>query len=293
VQGLISLEVEGELRHVAVGSSATLWRGGEQPLGALRAGDRVLVRLESGELGRAWANLTRWRGTAIEKTDGGFVGGMNARPAVDIVTNERTRYEDAFTGDRGTSAGVAIERGIDVIGRDLDGAIEASLIRYESGPAPALKATLPVTPDIQCRLTYNGIASWFVCSGGSGRCGTCSTSRSDQTAWPAFDRCGCCNSSCCDCAKNCLAQWYLPCGYGVEVADVCTGRIKDVFIADCGPCNNQSCASCPVTCSHSCGGCSTRTTPVVDLTKPTFAYFRDPASNGCFPARAVVTVNCT
>ena len=296
-RGRIGVEVENELRQVPLASSASLWRGGEQPLSALRVGDDVLVKLERGEVQRAWANLRRWRGRVIERTSRGFVGGRDGQPTLDIIATDGTAFENAYTGNAGALSAVVGGAGVDVIGRDLGGAIEASLIRYESGSPPSVSAAprvAPVRSEAACTLTYNGIASWFNCGTGLGRCGTCSTSRSDQTAWPAFDRCDCCSSTCCDCARDCLEQWYLSCGHAVTVYDVCTGKQKVTFIADCGPCNNTAChPRCDaVTCNHSCARCVTRTTPVVDLTRPTFAFFRDPATNGCFPAKAEVVITC-
>jgi hypothetical protein len=110
-----------------------------------------------------------------------------------------------------------------------------------------------------------------------------------------MDMCGCCTGSCCDCGKNCANSpgWYLPCGYAVTVTDACNGHYKVTFIADCGPCNNGGCHTCsPVTCSHTCSLCTSRATPVVDLTKPTFALFHDPAAVGCFPCDAEIVVAC-
>src|SRR5690606_6006927 len=128
------------------------------------------------------------------------------------------------------------------------------------------------------------------------RCGTCSTTRSDQAAWPAMDSCGCCSSRCCDCSVGCKDQVRIACGKDVTVVDPCSGRSRIVYIADCGPCQKASCAGCsPEVCGRSCSNCGiTRYTPVIDLTKPTFiAFGYDPAVRGCFPCTVRVTIPCS
>ena len=147
-----------------------------------------------------------------------------------------------------------------------------------------------------CYKIYYGYAAWFNCPNGAGRCGTCSTSRSDQGAWPAMDTCGCCTWTCCDCSKGCKNQIYASCGKDVLVRDPwCTGRSATVYIADCGPCQQGNCGGCSSLCGRKCGppNCYTDYTPVIDLTKPTFARFRDPdAGWGCFPCSVKISYPC-
>jgi hypothetical protein len=303
----IGLEVESELRHLAFAPSATLWRGGEQPLSALRVGDQVLVRVTGGAIERAWANLMRWKGSVIAETTDGYALGRDGHETQEMVVDSATQYEDALTGHAVIPPRrLAVGIGVDAVGLSLaGGGLLASKIRYEASapPKPGRQPSTPprITrsselPDIQCHLHYTGFASFFTCCCGQGRCGTCSTSRSDQTAWPAMDTCGCCTGTCCDCGKTCANSpgWYLPCGYAVVVTDACTGHYKTTFITSCGPCNNVSCNTCSPgpTCSHTCSKCTSRTTPIVDLTKPTFALFYDPARVMCFPCDAEITVAC-
>ena len=305
-KGRLALEVENELRVLPLGAAATLWRGGEKPLTAFRLGDRVLIRSRGGAIERAWANLTRWKGSITATSTRGYIAGAGGKESLELVIDSATRFEDAFTGQAiGPPASLKVGDAVDVIALDLDRALLASVIRYEASSPPrsgSQPVTPPrliksgVTPDIQCHLHYTGFASWFDCCTGCGRCGTCSTGRSDQTAWPAMDTCNCCSPTCCDCGKNCSNSpgWYLPCGYAVIVTDACNGHYKTTFIADCGPCNNPSChTKCQTaTCSHTCSLCTSRTTPVIDLTKPTFALFHDPSSYGCFPCDAEIVVAC-
>jgi hypothetical protein len=125
-------------------------------------------------------------------------------------------------------------------------------------------------------FVYTGHATWFSCATGAGRCGTCNTGSSRQLAWPALDTCGACSFTCCDCSRTCVRQVHLSCGRRrIDVRDTGNNRLaQDLVIVDCGPNQNALCS----------GSCGRR---VVDLTRPTFARFRDP-SVGCFPCRARV-----
>jgi hypothetical protein len=79
----------------------------------------------------------------------------------------------------------------------------------------------------------------------------------------------------------------LWCGKDVKVIDLCQNKSRIVYIADCGPCQN-----CSGFCSRKCNDCKGYMAPVIDLTRPTFAYFYDPATRGCFSCRVEVTVLC-
>jgi hypothetical protein len=91
---------------------------------------------------------------------------------------------------------------------------------------------------------------------------------------------------------NCLALAIASCGHHVQVTDACSGKYHDTVIADCGPC--MSTCNCSINvCNHTCSLCGKSSThPIVDLTKPTFAVFRDPNNYGCFPAKVAVTIPC-
>jgi len=91
-----------------------------------------------------------------------------------------------------------------------------------------------------------------------------------------MDFCGACSWSCCDCSRHCVNQVHLSCGRRyIDVRDLGNNRLaQDLVIVDCGPNQNALCS----------GSCGRR---VVDLTRPTFARFRNP-DVGCFPCRARV-----
>lgn len=182
------------------------------------------------------------------------------------------------------------EVNLDIIGEAIPEGVRASRIEL----IPVAGEYLVDTPEEESRVehapdgpysiyTYTGYASWFNCPTGAGRCGSCNTSRSDQCAWLALDTCGSCSWSCCDCSRGCKNQIYLWCGKDVKVIDLCQSKSRTVYIADCGP--NQISY-----CSRRCNDCKGRTSPVIDLTRPTFAYFYDPATRGCFSCKVEVTV---
>ncbi len=101
-----------------------------------------------------------------------------------------------------------------------------------------------------------------------------------------MDRCGSCSRSCCDCSSGCRNQVYLSCNSQVMVKDLCTGTSRQITIVDCGPNQNQYCTA-------GCGwpDCLRYSTPIIDLTRPTFAWFHDPAQ-GCFSCEVWVTIPC-
>lgn len=276
--------------NVPVTPAATLWKGGQTSIRAFQEGDECLVRLVGGTLTNAWANLTKVRGEIAQSANGSYV-------VVDDITKQDTLLTvdgssdlvDALTALPTIPSNLPIGTWVDAAGLAVDGGIIVSNVRYVLPDAePVHFPTAPTISgagaDVVPSFEYRNMGSWFNCPTGAGRCGTCNTSNSSQVAWPALDTCGCCSTSCCDCAKNCMAQAYLSCGSQVVLYDPCSNIGNTCKIVDCGPCNNKSCHTrcTTVTCGHTCNECGgLETTPIVDLTKPTFAVFRNPADFGC------------
>jgi hypothetical protein len=237
----------------------------------------------------AWANLTRVQGLIQHDMDNGYrilVAGLE-NPGINIIVDkQRTVFENTVSNNK-EWAGTRLPEGafIDVIGLRLeDGSILGTLIYYVEPGLDLVKTEKSPKENnsISPLATYGyyGYASWFDCPTGAGRCGTCNTSRSDQAAWPAMDSsCSDCSYYCCNCSRGCKNQVYLSCGASVSVYDFCEDRWMTVNIADCGPHQIDL-------CSRTCADCLGYQTPVIDLTKPTFARFYNPAYRGCFSAYA-------
>lgn len=318
--GWLEVEEEDHLRRLSTTGDTAFWKGGESTPNTLIRGDEILIRsLAPYERAlHVWSNLTRVTGkvTRIEK-DGYVlqVGDLHQYQAeLLLVVNDRTLVGNPMTDIVPTSKDIRgkdnrlILEGdyLDVIGEGIaEGIRGTTVILYPARSIASRPKTAPtqgpdekmIDPVTQaCTSVYEGYAPWFNCATGAGRCLTCNISNSNQCAWPALDACGCCSSSCCDCSKGCKLQEYASCGVGLTVKDLCSTKRRIAYIADCGPCQKANCAGCsPDLCSRTCGppNCTTRTTPILDLTKPTFTYFRNPdAGWGCFPCRVSITLPC-
>lgn len=300
----LDLQIAGQLTRFPYSARTIFWRGGlggDPP----RVGDRVLVRIEEplGEAVRVWTNLRRLKAhVASINSEGLLVESHDAAhdESIEVRVDGRTRLEHA--GRRRPPRELPrVGSSVDVTGEWAGaGPMTASLLVSDfgenvraAGPvATGQPGDSQVGTSSSCTYTYTGTATWFQCSNGAGRCGTCSTSRSDQIAWPAMDTCGCCTGSCCDCSENCKYQIHRGCGDSVRLEDLCGGRSKTVYIADCGPCQNGGCNTCSFeVCGNSCSDCKGYSTPIVDLTEPTFAAWYDPAVQSCFSCEASVTVS--
>ncbi|MEW6406415.1 MAG: hypothetical protein AB1649_31915 [Chloroflexota bacterium] len=308
-EGWLEIRQEERPMRLFINGDTTFWKGGESSPHALMKGDDLMIKALAprGLALRVWSNLTRVKGRVNRVEKNRYVLRVSDlhTPQAELMleVSERTIYEDAMTGNlKGKSDG-AISEGdyLDAIGEQISEGLRATLVYlYHAQPATFRPETVPQVRAAQlepfgpyCTYTYSGYASWFNCSTGAGRCETCNTSRSDQAAWPALDTCGCCSPSCCDCSKGCKDQIYLWCGKDVTVLDLCQGWSRTVYIADCGPCQKANCAGCsPETCGRQCSDCRGYVGAVIDLTRPTFAYFYDPASRGCFSCDVKATVLC-
>jgi hypothetical protein len=287
-QNELKLDIKGEARTFYLTSKSTFWRGGETDVGSFQVGDDVMVRFNKGFIvERAWANLDRVRGRIKYSLENGYriLVSQPERPKeVNVFVDERTVFEDNASHHRERGGKKRLPEGtfIDAIGLRLgDSSLLGTLIFYGEPHWGGVQGKVEYGP---FGVTYYGYAAWYNCPTGKGRCGTCDTSRSDQTAWPAMDSyCEGCTWTCCNCSKGCEDQVYLSCGDIIAIYDVCGGvGWKALDIVDCGP--NQI-----DFCDRRCYDCARWQSPLVDLTKTTFAYFYDPDSRGCFSCKVYVS----
>ena len=312
-------------RRVAFDGSTSFWKGGDSTPNALMKGDEILIRaLAQRELAlRVWSNLTRVSGKVIRviKKNGGlplFVleDGSLHGPQAELLleVSERTLFGNPWMDISPTPKDIIgrdkrlILEGdyVDVIGEQTPEGIRGTTVilypargttsRPETPPQVEADQTI-INPDGTVTALYFGHSVWYDCATGAGRCATCNTSNAYQSAWPHMDDCqGNCTGSCCDCSSGCKNQIKLSCGQSFNVYDACTSKSRTVSVVDCGPCQNCWCSSCcnggPGTrCCQGCGypDCANRQTPIIDLTKPTFTYFRNPdAGWGCFSCHVSV-----
>jgi hypothetical protein len=311
-----ALQLGVEERLVSLDAVPRLWRLGDRPLSALAVGDSVLVRAESGVVRNLWANLNRVAGTVTDISSGQVAIATDAGARSVALAPDAT-YVDLSNGQAMSTPAIRVGTYLDVIGYTADDPsdITGTLVSIYnsaidavsngiSGPDGGIDASMLSLADNthdtvsidslpnSCTYTYYGIATWFNCATGGGACGTCSTSLNNQLAWPAkSSSCACCNSSCCQCSAGCKNQVVIGCGKAVTVTSMCGGNAV-CAVADCGPRQKANCTTSTSVCGHACSKCGSRSTPIVDLTKPTFTRFFNPASYGCFSASARVTVPC-
>lgn len=306
--GWLEIARDNGQQRFLVDSRSTFWKGGETSPSRFSKGDDVMVRyhVASTIVDRAWSNLARAKGRIIGVRQGELI--LRAcNPHSHEV--DLTVFLGPATGvDSGRIGQDRLREGnyLDAIGESTPEGLRATLAwltseeeaknaptQVKQGPDYVETVTLG-DGILACWCDYYGHATWFTCSGG--RCGNCSSSNSNQIAWPSMDNCGCCSWNCCDCSKNCKNQEYKSCGNQVSIYDRCSAKYRGTFIADCGPCQKANCSGCsPERCSYWCGSpnCLPSYNAVVaDLTRSTFAYFYNPDQRGCFSVRARTQCLC-
>jgi hypothetical protein len=304
----IDIEQMNDIHRIQIDSNTYFWKGGVVYPNALSIGDDLVARILIHNMLalKLWSNLTRLRGQVTAFNQNGYIidtRGHGSARQIFIGFNEKTLIGnpafDKVPERKNKAYIISINDDIDVIGeKTLDGILATTIVhRQTPNDSETSKSVLMkkedqlstrsgIGPDATC-TTY-GHANWFDCPTGHGGCGTCNSSNAYQTAWPSIDVQGCrgrCASDCCDCARNCISIPFKSCGNSVTVYDQCTSKSRTVSIVDCGP-------NVTAYCSQNCGypNCSNSPPPIIDLTKPTFTYFRDPdAGWGCFSCRTVVS----
>lgn len=300
----LEILVGDDRRYVDLVPNTRIWRGGLTEDTSIVPGDHVLVRHAAGRpVDAVWANLSRAQGHIRGRDGRGYVLSLADRrhpgAAMGLAIAPDAEYVEFLSG--GATRAVPLPNGalVDAIGVQLDGMIVATnLAVAQPGatqtniplPGPELVSTDVLTGD--CLWQLSGYATWYNCPNGAGRCGTCNGT-SAQTAWPAFDSCGCCDFNCCDCSKGCRNQHYLSCGHLVEVNDLCGGIARWLTVVDCGPCQKHTgCTVCGDLCNRTCADCFGHQTAIVDLTKPSFSVHYNPDTRGCFSCRVRYYAPC-
>ncbi len=305
----VDIRENNGMRRLRFDSASEFWKGEPIAPSALIPGDEAVIRarLTDDVILKSWVNLTRAIGQVIKKSKNEFVvQSLNPSSAKEFLvrTHSETRFGnpdlDYLPQKRDFQSIVQPMDLVDIIGLSIPEGILAStfihhpvsanLLANRIGKTKIQPLTTISADGILTTWQYTGHANWFDCPTGGGGCGgSCSTSNSNQCAYPAIDINGCrgsCGGSCCDCTSSCYTMVFKSCQNEITVSDRCYTRTRKVTIVDCGPNVN-------VWCNQGCGApnCSNLTPPIVDLTKPTFTVFRDPAAGwGCFSCDTIVTV---
>ena len=286
----------------------SLWKGGEKDLYSLKLGDDLTARIRVSDryAMRIWSNLTRVKGRIVKRIgenqfeiDATYHHHLPQQEMLlqllpeTVLTDMVTHLSISENKELLTREDVHL----DVIGEQLPEGIRATrILIYRPGP----KILLPSLSDLEirenavttCYLGYLGWASWYNCPSGAGGCaGQCNTGNAKQTAWPHTQSCGQCTGDCCDCSSGCRNQVLIPCSSNLRyVQDLCGITRYEIKIVDCGPC--QNCPGYPEICNNTCCCCSNYTSAIIDLTRPSFAAFRDPVSYPCLSCMVGTYVTC-
>ncbi len=251
--------------------STKAWRGGQVDPTALRAGDRVVVRLDPSRRGvaeRVWANISRVTGVIVERDRASIVvdvGKMRGRRVVVIPRRAESRIQVRFP---------RLEPGylIDVIGLRHGGIIEG-LIPATSQPAygadqvPRPPQTLGPALD-----RIGGSATWHE-----------PASEPDDVegvAYPLLDpETGCADEP--SRGLGCVRMPYLSVGSLLKVRNECTGGSRVLPVTGCAAVARLFCDRC-VTCGTSPRG------RVADLALASFVALGGDLERGCFNATITV-----
>lgn len=288
-ESVLTVLQDGSERSIAMSARSQLWRGGAVSPPAFAQGSQGLVRLAAdGTLDAAWGDLSRVTGRVVSASIGEVhVDTGNGIRAVRV--GDRPLESTSVAGLSAAYPLVDVGWLLDAIGYDEKGTLIATsadvrpdgIQPASARPAqPQDGAAQSVSPDGVCYNYYDyyGSVTHYTCATGAGRCATCSTSRSDQCAWPTI-------GTTCHVSSTCKPQVQLPCGAAVTVVNECTGVAASIIVADCGPNKNNYCTNHCATCGLD------YVSPVCDLTTPTFARFASPTA-GCFPGKVTAKLAC-
>jgi hypothetical protein len=253
--------------RLALMPAATVWKGGPADPTALRAGDRIVVRLHRSRPGvadRIWANIGRVTGVIVERDSEGIVvdaGKTRGRQVIVIPGHAEGRLQVRFPH---------LEPGylIDVIGLRR-GEVVVGLIPATSQPTYRADQ-LPRPPHAGGRAVgrLGGCASWHEPAG--------QPDGVEGIAYPMLDpEMGCAEEP--SPGPGCVRMPYLSVGSLLDVHNECTGDSRLLPVTSCGAAARLFCDRC-VTCGMSPRG------RVADLTLASFVALGGELERGCFNA---------
>jgi hypothetical protein len=269
---VLASDGDGE-RRIMLTTDATAWRGGPVEPGAVRPGDRAVVRLRPAQrdvADRIWANIGRVAGTIIDRdADSVLVDEGTTKPhqVVTIPASVATRIQVKFP---------SLEPGylIDVIGLRGDGAIEARIPATYQPAFPAGQMPTPAMVTGQPPSTISGSATWHEPG----------EEPEDLVgvAYPALDAdAGCAEDPVGSDAPRFVRLPYLAIGSQLLVRNDCTGSSHMLPVIGCGAVARLFSDRC-VTCGTSPRG------RVADLTLASFVALGGELDRGCFNATITI-----
>jgi hypothetical protein len=253
--------------RLTLATTATVWRAGQIPPTALRAGEPAVVRLLPGRpnvAGKVWASIGRVTGTIVAREREGLVvdeGVTRRRQSVVISPRAESRIRVRIP---------QLEPGnlIDVIGLRRGGELEAYL---PATAQPAYLAGRVNRVPIARRATggpISGSATW--------REPACDHDEPEGAAYPAIDPAASCAERTAGTEASCVLP-YLAVGSQLRVRNDCTGAAQVLSVTGCGAVAalfHDRCLAC---------GTSPRGR-IAELTVTSFVALGGDLERGCFNA---------
>jgi hypothetical protein len=267
---ILAIHGAGREERLTMMPGTRAWKGGQVDPTALRAGDRVVVRLDPSRRGvaeRLWANISRVTGVIVERDRASIVvdaGKIRGRRVVVIPSRAESRIQVRFP---------RLEPGylVDIIGLRHGGAIEG-LVPATS--QPAYRADQMPRPPQTFRPALDrvgGSATWHEPAG--------EPDDVEGVAYPLLDpETGCAEPSR---GLGCVRMPYLSVGSLLEVRNECTGASRVLPVTGCAAVARLFCDRC-VTCGTSPRG------RVADLAVASFVALGGELERGCFNATIAV-----
>jgi hypothetical protein len=268
---ILAIRREGREERLTMMPGTKAWKGGPVDPGALRTGDRVVLRLAPSRRGvaeRVWANIGRVTGVIVERDQASIVvdaGKVRGRRIVVIPSRAASRIQVRFP---------RLEPGylIDLIGLRYGGVFEglvpaSSQPAYRADQVPRPPQTFGPALD-----RIGGSATWHEPAG--------EPDDVEGVAYPLLDPET-------DCAEEpsrglgCVRMPYLSVGSLLEVRNECTGGSRVLPVTGCAAVARLFCDRC-VTCGTSPRG------RVADLTLASFVALGGELERGCFNATIAV-----
>lgn len=261
----------GKEQAITLAPGTAAWRGRISDPTAIRAGDRVVVRLRPGQRAVAdkiWAGIGRVTGTIVDSDSSSLLvdeGRTRRRQVVVIPSAAATRIQVRFPQ---LSAGSLI----DLIGQRR-GAVLQALAPATSQPAyPAERAPRVPAATAGARMTsLSGSAVWRETAHGEG----------DGVAYPAIDPSAGCAEVTATAGPSCASLPYLALGSMLTVRNECTAATRLLPVTGCCAAARLFCDRC-LTC-----GTSPRAR-IAELSPAGFARLGGDLERGCFNATLAI-----